>query len=53
MRLSRILRADDEATPGEVVSTRRIMFWAIVWVALFVGMALYFRYARSLTPLLA
>ena len=53
MRLSRILRADDETTTGEVISFRRKIFWAVVWIALLAGMALYFKYARLLTPLLA
>ena len=53
MRLSRILRADDEAPSGEAVSVRRMIFWAVVWLGLLTGIVLYFRYARLLTPLLA
>ncbi len=32
---------------------RRMVFWAALWVGLLVGIALYFKYARLLTPLLA
>lgn len=53
MRLSRIIRSDIEGTPEETISRRRVMFWVAVWVVLLVGIALYFKYARFLTPLLA
>ncbi|CAN5438837.1 hypothetical protein BH09GEM1_BH09GEM1_07050 [soil metagenome] len=52
MRLSRMFRADDE-TPGENISLKRMLFWVAVWIGLLVGIALYFKYARLLTPLLA
>lgn len=52
MRLSRMFRADDQ-TPGEIIPVRRILFWVAVWVGLLAGIALYFKYARLLTPLLA
>ena len=53
MRLSRKIRADFERAPAEAISRRRVMFWVLVWVVLLTGIALYFKYARFLTPLLA
>ena len=53
MRLSRIIRSDADGTPEEAISRRRVVFWVAVWIVLLVGIALYFKYARSLTPLLA
>ena len=53
LRLSRILRPDDGTIRQETVSLRRALLWVLVWVALLVGVALYFKYARLLTPLLA
>ena len=47
-----MFRADD-ATPAETIPLRRVLFWAAVWVGLLAGIALYFKYARLLTPLLA
>ena len=52
IRLSRMFRADDE-TPAETIPLRRVMFWVAVWVGLLLGIVLYFKYARLLTPLLA
>jgi hypothetical protein len=52
MRLSRMFRADDESQ-GDTIPLRRVVFWAAVWIALLVGIVLYFKYARLLTPLLA
>jgi hypothetical protein len=52
MRLSRMFRADDES-PGDSVPLRRVLFWAAVWAAILVGIVLYFKYSRLLTPLLA
>jgi len=52
MRLSRMFRADDE-TPGDTIPLRRVVFWTVVWIGLLVGIVLYFKYARLLTPLLA
>jgi hypothetical protein len=52
MRLSRMFRADNES-PGDTIPLRRVVFWAIVWITLLVGIVLYFKYARLLTPLLA
>ena len=53
MRLSRILRPDDGTIREETVSFRRALLWVLVWLALLAGLALYFKYARLLTPLLA
>ena len=52
MRLSRIFRPEEMPSPEEAVPLRRTLFWALVWVAVLVGVALYFKYARYLTPLL-
>ena len=35
-----------------LISIAVIVFWVLVWVGLLVGIVLYFRYARLLTPLL-
>ena len=52
LRLSRILRPEDGTNQEEAIPVRRIVLWLLVWVGLFVGIALYFKYARLLTPLL-
>ena len=52
LRLSRILRPEDGRNAEESVSVRRALLWVAVWIALLVGIALYFKYARILTPLL-
>ena len=52
LRLSRILRPEDGKHLDETVSLRRALVWVLVWVGLLVGVALYFKYARLLTPLL-
>ena len=52
MRLSRMFSADDESR-RDVIPLRRLVFWAVVWIALLVGIVFYFKYARLLTPLLA
>lgn len=53
LRLSRILRPEDGTNLDETVSFRRAVLWVLVWAGILVGVALYFRYARLLTPLLA
>jgi len=52
LRLSRIFRTDDGTSFDEAVPLRRTVFWVAVWVVVLVGVILYFRYARLLTPLL-
>lgn len=52
MRLSRIVRTPDAPTNAEVVPLRRAILWGLVGVAVLVGMVLYFKYARLLSPLL-
>lgn len=52
LRLSRILRPEDGSNQDETIPLRRVILWVLVWVALLVGVALYFKYARLLTPLL-
>ena len=52
LRLSRILRLEDGKNLDETVSLRRAFVWVLVWIGLLVGVALYFKYARLLTPLL-
>ena len=53
MRLSRIFRPEDAKLLEEQIPVRRKVAWALVWVGIVVGIALYFTYARLLTPLLA
>ena len=50
MRLSRILR-NPEAPATEALALRGVVLWTLVGVAIVVGIALYFRYERTLTPL--
>lgn len=52
LRLSRILRPEETRSLEETVSLRRVAFWALVGVALAVGVVLYFKYERLLVPLL-
>ena len=50
----RALRSDSEITEtDDVVSYRRIAFWAIVGIAIVVGIISYFKYARLIPPLLS
>jgi hypothetical protein len=52
VRLSRFLRPDDSQSADETIPLRRVLFWVLVWIGIVVGIVLYFRYARLLTPLL-
>ena len=52
LRLSRILRPEEIRNLEEEIPLRRIVGWVLVWVVLIGGVALYFKYARFLTPLL-
>ena len=52
LRLSRVLRPDDVKYLNERIPLRRILFWAAVWIGIFIGVVFYFRYAGQLTPLL-
>ncbi|MEO5815309.1 MAG: hypothetical protein ABIT20_08525 [Gemmatimonadaceae bacterium] len=52
MRLSRVLRPDDSRNKEDAIPVRRILFWATVWLGIFIGIVFYFRYAGLLTPLL-
>lgn len=52
VRLSRILRPEHGTNLEETVPLRRAVTWVLVWIGLFIGIALYFKYARLLTPLL-
>jgi hypothetical protein len=51
MRLSRIFRSED-LTSDDGVPLRRTLFWIIVWIVVLLGVVLYFKYSRLLTPLL-
>lgn len=51
MRLSRLLRRP-LAPAIATVTLRAWLLWATVAAAIVVGVVLYFRYERSLTPLL-
>lgn len=53
VRLSRIFRPEDAKLLEEQIPLRRKVAWALVWVGIVIGIALYFTYARLLTPLLA
>ena len=53
LRLSRIFRPDEHLNLDEKIPIRRKVAWGLVWVGIVVGIALYFTYARLLTPLLA
>jgi hypothetical protein len=45
---------DPEITESDaIVSYRRIAFWAVVGIAIVVGIISYFKYARLLPPLLS
>ena len=52
VRLSRILRPEDPRNAEESIPLRRVIFWSLVWIGILVGIVLYFRDARLLTPLL-
>ena len=53
LRLSRIFRPEDAQHLEEKIPLRRKVAWGLVWVGIVIGIALYFKYARLLTPLLA
>jgi hypothetical protein len=50
LRLSRFLRRPSSNV--DAVPLRRVLLWALVGVALVVGLVLYFRYERQIAPLL-
>ena len=52
LRLSRILRPEDGNYEDERIPFRQVILWVLVWAGVLVGIALYFKYARLLTPLL-
>lgn len=51
MRLSRILRSDDTSVDDERVPLRSVLLWTVVALAILVGIVLYFKYERSLIPI--
>jgi type VI protein secretion system component VasF len=51
VRLSRILRNPD-APAADHLGLRSIVLWTLVGLAIVVGLVLYFRYERTLTPLI-
>ena len=53
VRLSRVFRPDEARLLEEQIPLRRKVAWGLVWVSIAIGVALYFTYARILTPLLA
>jgi len=54
VRFTRFLRHPDESTPQPTdVPVRRALMWALVGVAIIVGLVLYFLYARLLEPLVS
>ncbi len=48
--LATMLRAPG-APDGATISYRRVLFWSLVGAVIVAGIILYFRYGRSLTPL--
>jgi type VI protein secretion system component VasF len=49
VRLSRLL--PKSSSDEEVIPLRRLVVWALVAVAIVVGLVLYFVYERQITPL--
>jgi type VI protein secretion system component VasF len=53
MRPTRQFRSETEITETEsVVSSRKIILWVIVGLAIVVGVVAYFKYAHLLSPLI-
>ena len=52
LRLSRILSPETDKNLDETVPLRRALFWVLVWLGILIGVILYFKYARLLTPLI-
>jgi hypothetical protein len=52
LRLSRILRPEETKRLEDTIPLRRTLLWVLVWVGIIVGIVLYFKYGRLLTPLL-
>jgi hypothetical protein len=52
LRLSRILRPEESKRLEDTIPLRRTLLWVLVWVGIIVGIVLYFKYGRLLTPLL-
>jgi hypothetical protein len=52
MRLSRVLKPNDVKYQDEAIPTRRKAVWVVVWIGILVGIVMYFKYARLLTPML-
>lgn len=51
MRISRLFRTSDVEFDDDLPLSR-VVLWATIWAAIFVGIALYFKYAKLMTPLL-
>ena len=51
MRLSRILRSNDPSPDDERIPLRSVLLWTVVALAILVGVILYFKYERSLIPI--
>jgi hypothetical protein len=47
-----MFRPDPGLLTEETVPVRRALFWIATWMVILAGVALFFRYARHLTPLL-
>ena len=52
LRLSRILHPEEKRPLEDTIPLRRTLFWVLIWIAIIVGIILYFKYQRLLTPLL-
>ncbi|HVZ77337.1 MAG TPA: hypothetical protein VG818_05105 [Gemmatimonadaceae bacterium] len=51
MRVSRLLRKD-EVLPAEPIPWTRLTLWGVFALVVIAGLVLYFRYERSIVPLL-
>jgi hypothetical protein len=52
LRLSRIFRRSETTADPDAVPLARALLWGLVGAVLLVGLALYFKYARVVVPLL-
>jgi hypothetical protein len=51
LQRSRIISQSDSTSGDEPVPIRRVLLWSIVAALIVVGIVLYFRFERQLTPI--
>ncbi len=51
LQRSRIIPTSDPSLEDEPVPVRRVLLWSIVAILIVVGIVLYFRFERQLTPI--